>query len=144
MGVVYKAHQLGPDGRPVRTVALKMILSVAEATGEVLARFRAEAELAGRLDHPHIVPVYEVGEVDGQPFYSMPLVEGGSLHELVKREDRPRPPPEAARLMVAVAGRWRRSTRRGRSTATSSPRTSSCTAPTKRRRQAIRRRVCPS
>jgi serine/threonine-protein kinase len=104
MGVVYQAFQLGPDGKPVRPVAVKMILNGAEASGEIIARFRAEAELTSRLDHPYIVPVHEVGEVDGQPFYSMPLIDGGSLHELVKREDRPLPPAEAARLVLAVAG----------------------------------------
>ena len=102
MGVVYKARQLGPDGRPLRLVALKMVLGGAEAGSEVTQRFWAEARAAAGLNHPGIVPVIEAGEHDGQPFYSMEYVEGGSLAERVK-EGGPLPPREAARLLRQVA-----------------------------------------
>ena len=75
MGVVYRARQVSLD----RIVALKMILSGTLATPEERARFRREAELAGKLDHPNIVPIHEVREQDGVLFFSMKLIDGGNL-----------------------------------------------------------------
>jgi eukaryotic-like serine/threonine-protein kinase len=97
MGVVYRARQF----RPNRIVALKMILSGGHASRTELARFRAEAEAVARLHHPNIVQVYEVGEQDGNPFFSLEYVEGESLHKAVG--GMPQPARRAAELTRALA-----------------------------------------
>ena len=97
MGVVYKARQRGLK----RVVALKMILAGAHASENDLVRFRSEALAVAELQHAGIVQLFEVGEADGQPFFSLEYVNGASLG--AKVSGTPQPPREAARLVQLMA-----------------------------------------
>src|SRR6478609_1723279 len=96
-GVVFRARQKSLH----RIVALKVIGLGQWATKAHLKRFRLEAEAAASLDHPCIVPIYEVGERDGQCYLSMKFIEGGQLDEVVK--DAPMSIREAVELIAKVA-----------------------------------------
>src|SRR6516164_11430059 len=97
MGVVWKARQTSLK----RDVALKMIRSGALAGPDEVARFLREAEAAANLQHPNIVAIHEVGEHDGQHYFSMDYVAGRDLGALVK--DGPLPPNRAARYVKIIA-----------------------------------------
>src|SRR5213082_1769734 len=98
MGVIYRARQRHSR----RIVALKRILSYHADSQETLVRFRREAEAAARLDHPNILPIYEVGDNDdGLPSFSMKFAAGGSLHEAAPALHRE--PRRIVRLMAKVA-----------------------------------------
>ena len=96
-GVVYRAHQKSLN----RTVALKVIGLGYWATEAHLKRFRREAEAAASLDHPCIVPIYEVGEGEGSCYFSMKFIDGGQLDELAKRK--PISARTAAELIAKLA-----------------------------------------
>jgi eukaryotic-like serine/threonine-protein kinase len=97
MGVVYKALQI----RANRVVALKLIHSGRFAGPEETLRFKSEAEAAANLTHPNIVPIYDVGEVDGQNYFSMGFIEGENLRQRVA--EGPLPNREAARVVQIIA-----------------------------------------
>src|SRR5262249_23284976 len=90
MGGGYRARQQDLE----RVVALKMVLGSHLASEEQVSRFQAEARVAARLSHPHIVAVYEAGTVHGQPYFAMQYVEGQGLDQLLRAG--PLPPERAA------------------------------------------------
>jgi len=97
MGIVYKARQIKAN----RTVALKMILAGQFASPADVQRFYSEAEAAANLDHPNIVPIYDVGHHDGQHYFSMGYVDGRSLAQVFTNG--PLRSREAAELLAQVA-----------------------------------------
>ncbi len=97
MGVVYKARHR----RLQRMVALKMVLAGAHVGQVGLARFRAEAEAVAKLLHPNIVQIFETGEHEGRPFFSLEYVEGGSLDQRIGKS--PPSPRGAAQLVETLA-----------------------------------------
>ena len=97
MGVVYKARHL----RLNRPVALKMLLAGAYAGPQERERFQREAEAVAGLRHPNIVQVYDVGDQDGRPYFTMEFVEGGSLAQ--KLAGTPQPARQAAALVATLA-----------------------------------------
>ncbi len=97
MGVVYKARQISLN----RLVAIKMIRSAALASEDERRRFQNEAEAIATLDHPHIVPILEVGSHDGQSYFSMKLIGGPSLDK--RFADYTNDPKAAARLLKQAA-----------------------------------------
>jgi serine/threonine protein kinase/tetratricopeptide (TPR) repeat protein len=96
-GVVYRARQKSLN----RTVALKVIGLGRWATRAHIKRFRLEAEAAASLNHPCIVPIYEIGDRDGSCYFSMQFIEGGQLDQILKRE--PVSTRRAAELLVKIA-----------------------------------------
>ncbi len=97
MGVVYKARQIGLN----RIVALKMILAGEFAGQDELARFRLEAEAVAKLQHPNIVQVYEIDEMEGKPYFCLEFVDGGPLDK--RLAGAPQPVRQAAELIEKLA-----------------------------------------
>jgi serine/threonine protein kinase len=94
MGVIYKAHQ----ARLNRIVALKVIQAASQASEAARRRFQSEVDVAARLNHPNIVPIFDTGEMDGGPCFSMEFFSGGSLAERINQfADRPRLDKKRAR-----------------------------------------------
>jgi serine/threonine protein kinase len=98
MGVVFRARQVGLN----RLVALKMILVPLRQVHAGRQLFQAEAEAVARLQHPHIVQIYEIGEYDGAPFFSLEFCPGGSLAD--RLAGKPLPAREGAELVQTLAG----------------------------------------
>ncbi|HET8941740.1 MAG TPA: protein kinase [Rudaea sp.] len=98
MGVVYRARQISLD----RNVAVKLLAAGPWASKEFIERFRREAQNAARMQHPNIVPIYEVGSAEEMHFFSMSLIEGPSLAAMIKRDGK-LPAVRAAQLLRTIA-----------------------------------------
>jgi serine/threonine protein kinase len=99
MGLVYRARQSRPD----RVVAIKVISPQYSDDADFRRRFERESNMAAQIEHPNVLPVYEVGEEEDRLFIAMRFVEGTDLGALRQRMGR-LTPPEAARLVTQVAG----------------------------------------
>jgi serine/threonine-protein kinase len=97
MSVVYRAQRPGSEAR----FAVKVLSPVAVESGQFARRFQREAAVLKRLRHAHIVPVVDIGEIDGRPFLVMPLIEGGSLSDRLDRGALS--PTEGGRILDQVA-----------------------------------------
>ena len=98
MGVVYRAHQQSLD----RDVAIKLLAAGPWASKNFIERFQREAQNAARMQHPNIVAIYEVGSSQELHFFSMRLICGGSLADLIKVQGKLEP-ARAARLLRTIA-----------------------------------------
>ena len=130
MGVVYKARQVDLD----RIVVLKMVLAGSMASAEQVTRFHAEAKVAAKVQHPHVIPVYETGHANGLPYLVMQFVEGCSLHDRLRAG--PLAPDTAARIVATVARGGRSARRRHRPS-----RPEAVQHPAGRSRSAVRHRL---
>jgi serine/threonine-protein kinase len=99
MGIVYRARQTPIN----RLVALKVLAAGQFASEDFVKRFRTEAEAVASLDHPNIVPIYEVGTCEGQPFFSMKFVEGGSLAQRISSAESLLSHRDVAELLAKLA-----------------------------------------
>jgi WD40 repeat protein len=97
MGIVFKALQMNLN----RLVALKLIHAGALASADMIKRFKGEAEAAAALNHPNIVPIFEIGEVQGQHYFSMGLVDGSNLDQYMA--SKPLPARQGAQLVLDLA-----------------------------------------
>ncbi len=98
MGVVYIARHLKLN----RIVALKMLLAGPNASPQEVARFVRESRAVAELQHPHIVQVHDVGDIEGRPYFTMEFVDGGSLAQ--ELAGAPQPARRAAELVATLAG----------------------------------------